>query len=53
LKTAKGSGLGMSIVHALVVDRYRGKIEVKNTVSDDYRKGTMVEILLKKAENTS
>ena len=50
LKTAKGNGLGMSIVHALIVDRYKGKISVKNAVPDDYTKGTIVEILLKKAQ---
>lgn len=49
LKTAKGSGLGMSIVHALVVERYKGKIDVKNAVPDDYKKGTSIEIWLRKA----
>jgi CHASE3 domain sensor protein len=48
LKGAKGTGLGMSIVHALVVERYDGRIEVKNAVPDDYRKGTTVEIWLLK-----
>jgi signal transduction histidine kinase len=48
LKSAKGSGLGMSIVYALVVDRYGGRIELKNRVSGDYTKGTLVEIWLPK-----
>jgi CHASE3 domain sensor protein len=46
LDSRKGSGLGLSIAHALVVDRYNGKIEIKNRVNDDYRKGTTVEIWL-------
>ena len=49
LESAKGSGLGMSIVHALVVERYKGKIEVKSRVAIDYTKGTTVEITLPKA----
>lgn len=49
LKSAQGSGLGMSIVHALVVDRYHGKIRVGDTVRADYTKGTTVEIWLPKA----
>jgi signal transduction histidine kinase len=50
LAQAKGSGLGMSIVHALVVERYKGKITLRNRVPDDYRKGTVVEIWLPKAD---
>lgn len=46
LKSAKGSGLGMSIVRALVVERYEGKIQVKNAVPEDYSKGTTIEIWL-------
>lgn len=49
LDSRKGSGLGLSIAHALVVDRYNGRIEIKNRVKDDYRKGTTVEIWLKSA----
>jgi signal transduction histidine kinase len=45
----KGSGLGLSIVHSLVVERYKGKVSIKNRVPDDYRKGTTVEIWLKSA----
>jgi signal transduction histidine kinase len=36
---AKGSGLGLSIVRALV-ERYRGKIRVGDRVYEDYMKGT-------------
>jgi signal transduction histidine kinase len=49
LSSARGSGLGLSIVHALVVDRYRGKIRVINRVPGDYKQGLTVEILLHKA----
>lgn len=46
LETAKGSGLGLSIVHALVTDRYGGRVAVKDRVADDFSKGTTVEIWL-------
>jgi len=49
LKSARGSGLGLSIVHALVSDRYQGKITVRDRVKGDYTKGTVMEILLPKA----
>jgi signal transduction histidine kinase len=49
LESAKGSGLGMSIVRALVVDRYKGKVDIRNRVPDDYTKGTIVDIYLPKA----
>jgi two-component system sensor histidine kinase VicK len=49
LKRARGSGLGLSIVHALVVERYRGKIRVRNRVEGDYKQGTVFEILLPKS----
>ena len=49
LETAKGSGLGMSIVHALVTERYGGSIDVKDRVEGDCTKGTEVEIWLPKA----
>jgi two-component system, OmpR family, sensor histidine kinase VicK len=49
LESAKGSGLGMSIVHALVVERYKGSIRVVNRVTGDYTKGTTVELCLPKA----
>ena len=48
--SAKGSGLGMSIARALAVDRYAGRISLKNRVEGDYSKGTLVEIWLPKAE---
>ncbi len=44
LEGARGTGLGMSIVHALVVDRYRGKVMITDRVQGDYSKGTVVEI---------
>lgn len=46
LETAKGSGLGLSIVHALVADRYGGKVELRDRVQGDFPKGTTVEIWL-------
>jgi two-component system sensor histidine kinase VicK len=49
LETARGSGLGLSIVYALVVDRYSGKVDVKNRVEADYRRGTVIEVWLPKA----
>jgi signal transduction histidine kinase len=49
LESAKGSGLGMSIVHALVVERYKGAVNILDRVPGDYSKGTTVEIWLPKA----
>jgi signal transduction histidine kinase len=46
LETAKGSGLGLSIVHALVNDRYGGKVELKDRIENDFTKGTTIEIWL-------
>jgi signal transduction histidine kinase len=46
LEGAKGSGLGMSIVHALTVGRYGGKIRVKDRQDGDYTKGTTVQLWL-------
>ncbi|MHB8566514.1 MAG: ATP-binding protein [Nitrososphaerales archaeon] len=45
---ARGSGLGMSIIHALVVNRYGGKV----VVADQYSlkdKGTTIELWLRSA----
>ena len=50
-RSAKGSGLGMSIARALIVDRYAGRIAVRNRIEGDYSKGTLVEIWLPKAQN--
>jgi signal transduction histidine kinase len=33
-------------VHALVIERYKGKIMLRNRVSGDYRQGTTIEIWL-------
>jgi signal transduction histidine kinase len=51
LEGAKGSGLGMSIVHALVVGRYGGRIQVKNRVQGDHSKGTLIELFLPAADS--
>ena len=48
METAKGSGLGLSIVYALANDRYGGRVALKNRVAGDYTKGTTVEIWLPK-----
>ncbi len=50
LRGARGTGLGMSIVHALVVDRYAGKIVLRNRVEGDCTQGTSLDIWLKGAE---
>lgn len=50
MTTTTGSGLGLSIVNALVVERYKGSVKVSNRVPDDYTKGTMMEIWLPKAK---
>ena len=49
LNTARGAGLGLSIVHALVVERYSGKVAITDRVEGDYAKGTKVEVWLPKA----
>jgi two-component system, OmpR family, sensor histidine kinase VicK len=41
---AKGTGLGMSIIHALVVNRYNGKIDVSNRA--DRPSGTRIRVWL-------
>ncbi|MGQ9588240.1 MAG: GAF domain-containing sensor histidine kinase [Thermoplasmata archaeon] len=48
VQKAKGAGMGLSIVKALV-DRYGGKIWVENRVVDDYTKGSVFNVLLPKA----
>ncbi len=45
----RGSGLGLSIVHALVVNRYSGILRFRDRVEGDLTKGTAVEICLPKA----
>ena len=49
LNTATGAGLGLSIVYALVVERYSGKVTITDRVKGDYTKGTKVEVWLPKA----
>ncbi|HZY95013.1 MAG TPA: HAMP domain-containing sensor histidine kinase [Candidatus Bathyarchaeia archaeon] len=49
LSTASGAGLGLSIVHALVVERYSGKVAITDRVDGDYTKGTKVEVWLRRA----
>ncbi len=51
--TARGSGLGMSIVRALVNDRYGGTIKVSDRVKGDYSKGISVEVWIPKAPGRS
>jgi len=46
----KGTGLGMSIVHTLVVERYKGRIKVKDRIEGDYTKGALFEFLLPRAK---
>ena len=46
MDSAKGSGLGMSIIHALVVERYGGRINVKDRIPNDASQGTTIEIFL-------
>lgn len=50
MNSSSGSGLGMSIVYALVVQRFKGKIKVRNRVESDYTQGTIVEMWLRKAD---
>ena len=45
-KSESGSGIGLSIVHALVVARYGGMVRVLDRVAGDPSKGTRVEVLL-------
>ena len=42
----EASGLGMSIVHALVLGRYGGRIQVRDRVEKDHSKGALLEIWL-------
>lgn len=48
LKSAHGSGLGLSIVYALVVERYSGELKVSDRVAGDFMRGTKVEVWLPK-----
>ena len=43
---SSGSGLGLSIVHALVTGRYRGKVKVSNRVENSSSEGTLIEVWL-------
>jgi two-component system, OmpR family, sensor histidine kinase VicK len=44
--STSGKGLGLSIVHALIVGRYSGRIEVKDRIEGDHSKGACIQILL-------
>ena len=48
-KGTQGSGLGLSIVYALVVERYGGKVLIKDRVDGEPAKGTRVELWLPKS----
>ncbi|MGI0090588.1 MAG: sensor histidine kinase [Nitrososphaerales archaeon] len=48
MKNARGTGLGMSIVHALVVGRYNGRVSISDRVPGDHAKGTIIEVWLPK-----
>lgn len=47
LQKARGAGMGLSIVKALV-DRYGGRIWVENRVYEDYTRGSAFNVLLRK-----
>jgi two-component system OmpR family sensor kinase len=47
---SKGSGLGLSIVHALVT-RYSGKIHVRDRIDGDHTQGTTFDLHLPIAYN--
>jgi two-component system sensor histidine kinase VicK len=48
LDSAMGSGLGLSIVRALVVERYAGNVMIKDRVQGLRSEGTVVEIWLQR-----
>ena len=48
---ARGSGLGLSIIHALVVSRYGGKAFVSSGLTEDQR-GTTIEIWLRRGDKS-
>jgi two-component system, OmpR family, sensor histidine kinase VicK len=48
LDSAMGSGLGLSIVRALVVDRYAGNVMIKDRVPGRSSEGSVVEIWLQR-----
>jgi signal transduction histidine kinase len=48
LAGAKGSGLGLSIVHALVVHRYKGKVQVTSS-QETGASGTTIQIWLRRS----
>ena len=48
-----GSGLGLSIVHALVVNRYSGMLRFRDRIQGDPTQGTAVEVWLPQAVTRS
>jgi signal transduction histidine kinase len=48
-ETGSGSGLGLSIVNALVVERYHGKIHVADRVPNDPTRGAIIDVWLPEA----
>jgi signal transduction histidine kinase len=53
LEGARGSGLGMSIVHALVVERYNGRMLIGDRVKGDYTKGVSISVCLRKPSGSA
>jgi signal transduction histidine kinase len=53
LEGARGSGLGMSIVHALVVERYNGRVLIGDRVKGDYKQGVSIAVCLRKPSGSA
>ena len=51
LKTAEGRGLGLSIVYSLVVERYAGRLSVRDRLEKDPSSGTCFELTFQAAES--
>ncbi|MCG3260377.1 MAG: PAS domain S-box protein, partial [Candidatus Heimdallarchaeota archaeon] len=48
-KKGSGSGLGLFIIQTLI-ERYKGKVWIENTIKGDYTKGTTFKLELRKTE---
>jgi signal transduction histidine kinase len=42
----EANGIGMSIVHALVIGRYGGRVGVRDRVEGNYSKGAVLDVWL-------